>query len=164
MSGQGSGSSTCQGLLPVGRKDKAILLWEEESLAVWTRARLCHLLSVPENGLWPSLITMKTYNQQLLLCQVLALRKKENQTAERGKLKALERKGWQRMRVISELEFVTGGNGIGSWAREEGRNGWEETGGHEEGFGWGLLLVKRNTMRLLIKNGESNDGKKKKKR
>lgn len=45
----------------------------------------------------------------------------------------------------------------------EGRNGWEETGGREEGFGWGLLLVKRNTMRLLIKNGESNDGKKKKK-
>lgn len=50
---------------------------------------------------------------------MLALRKRENQTAERGKLKALERKGWQRMRVISELEFVAGGNGIGSWAREK---------------------------------------------
>lgn len=84
MSGQGSESSTCQGLFPIGRKDKAILLWEEESLAVWTWARLCHLLLVPANGLWPSLITMKTYNQGLL-CQALALREEEKSNSGKGR-------------------------------------------------------------------------------
>lgn len=43
------------------------------------------MLLVPENGLWPSLITMKTYNQQLLLCQALAPRKGEKSNCGDGK-------------------------------------------------------------------------------
>lgn len=42
------------------------------------------MLLVPANGLWPSLITMKTYNQGLL-CQGLALRKEEKSNSGKGR-------------------------------------------------------------------------------
>lgn len=42
------------------------------------------MLLVPANGLWPSLITMKTYNQGLL-CQALALREQEKSNSGKGR-------------------------------------------------------------------------------
>lgn len=83
------------------------------------------MLLVPANGLWPSLITMKTYNQGLL-CQELALRKEEKSSSGKGRAESTGGEGWQRERVILEFQFGVGKLESGSWCEGEGRNGWEE--------------------------------------